>query len=405
MSETIDGSGKALAFKVRAGEVADKPSGPDFDRIMQVDARLLHHHQKEAIVADGVKGPQWRMTSDEGAHLKGTDLAPFPLGFFNVGLQADLLQCIGEAAAERGVSIDAIRIDLDNQYWFTGSFVLGTGSGHAAPSRAHLAISSDASPATVDEVIRTALMRSPAFALLRDPLSSTFALIVNGRPCELGQMRASQRQGGAKDPFLVYREPPKPLDPRGPSDLIVRTNRSETGSPQAVASATDGRFMINVAGQGRRDGGSTQAHIASWLRMAGATHFEYRADVGGGEEAPSGLALVSAAIAFCFMTQLSRYIEHQKLATGDIRLAQFSRYQVAGGTALSHGVDTHLFMNGRAPEDVQSNLVRIAAHTCYLHATLAAALPLEVTASVNGAGSRVIQAPFGNAESGARPES
>lgn len=383
MTETLENSEHPLAFKVRQGTGPIGLCGGDGDDIVQVDARLLHHHQKDAIVTEGSGGSQWRVPSDEGAHLKGSDLAPFPLGFFNAGLQADLLQRIDEVARERGVAIDAVDLELSNHYWFTGSFALGTGSGHAEQTRIHVQLASAAPPAAVRGVVDAASRRSPALALLGAPLTSTFALQVNGRQRALSAMLPSARSG-VIDPFLAYSGAPRPLAPDGQQDLIVRTDRAQDGTPVPAASSTDGRFMINVMGQGRREAADPQARIESWLQLAGATHFAYRADVAGTDSAPSGLGLLSAGIAFCFMTQLSRYVEQQKLAVGGIRLVQFNRYEIADGMARAHGVDTHLFLNGQAPDEVQANLVRVAAHTCYLHATLAAALAPAIRITLNG---------------------
>ena len=385
MSERLENSPHPLAFQVRQADAAAPLSGGgDGVGLIQVDARLLHHHQKDAIVTTGEGGSQWRMPSDEGAHLKGSDLAPFPLGFFNAGLQADLFQRIGEVARERGVAIGQVELELSNHYWFTGSFALGTGSGHAEPSRIKIAVTSQAPTSAIQAVINAAVWRSPALALLRQPLHSTFALHVNGRRRELPEQLAASTRAGVTDPFLAYAGAPKPLDAAARRDLIVRTDRSQQGTPVPAASSTDGRFMINVMGQGRRDNGGAEASIESWLQLAGATHFAYRADVAGGDSAPSGGALLAAGIAFCFMTQLSRYVEHQKLAISAIRMAQTNRLEIADGVGLAEGVDTHLFLNGQAPEEVQANLVRVAAHTCYLHATLTAALVPVIELVHNG---------------------
>jgi hypothetical protein len=51
--------------------------------VFQVEARAMTYHQKEAVVSEVIQGVAWRITSDEGAALEGTDLAFFPLGFFS----------------------------------------------------------------------------------------------------------------------------------------------------------------------------------------------------------------------------------------------------------------------------------------------------------------------------------
>ena len=119
--------------------------------------------------------------------------------------------------------------------------------------------------------------------------------------------------------------------------------------------------------------------METWLQLPGMSHFAFRSDEGGGDRAPCGLALLSAGLAFCYMTQLARYVEAMKLAVGSIRLVQFSPY--ANGSAGA--VDTHLFLHGEAPESVHTNLLSMAARTCYLHASIAAALPPVVKVIYN----------------------
>ena len=83
------------------------------------------------MVTQGADGSSWRLTSDEGKHLRGTDLAPFPLGFFNAGMQSDLYGRVRAVAATRNVALDHVEIRVANHYWLTGSFIHGTGEGHA----------------------------------------------------------------------------------------------------------------------------------------------------------------------------------------------------------------------------------------------------------------------------------
>jgi hypothetical protein len=108
--------------------------------------------------------------------------------------------------------------------------------------------------------------------------------------------------------------------------------------------------------------------------MPGASHYKLVADEGGDAAAPSGLALLSAGIAFCYMTQLSRYIENMKMNIRGVRLVQSNPYS-GGPTAAARPIDTHLFLNGEAADETHLQLLTIAARTCYLHA--AARTPTE----------------------------
>ena len=109
-----------------------------------------------------------------------------------------------------------------------------------------------------------------------------------------------------------------------------------------------------------------------------------------GDQGPCGLSLLSAGIVFCYMTQLSRYIENMKLDIRGVRVVQYTPFALEGslaaGTLAGRAlpVDTHLFLNGGAADEVFERLQKIAAITCYLHATLAAPLPPEVAVEHEG---------------------
>jgi hypothetical protein len=325
---------------------------------------------REAVVSAGDDGSAWRMLSDEGLHLKGTDLAPFPFGYFNAGLQGDLLGCIRDAAIARDIALTAVDIALDNEYWLTGSFALGTGQGHAEPTHVEINLRSTASAAAISELVDAALAASPALALLRTPLTNTFALYINGRRRKVEGVVPSPAPDVA-DPFAQYAAAPHPVGGAGPLVLIEKTARREAGAVTIAPSATTTRITRKVKGRGRLVDASGMTEIETWLELPGMSHFVFRSDEGTGDRAPTGLALLSAGLAFCYMTQLARYVESMKLAVGAIRLAQFNPYS----NGAAEAVDTHLFLNGNAPEEVQTNLLTIAARTCYLHATVAATLP------------------------------
>jgi len=57
-----------------------------------------------------------------------------------------------------------------------------------------------------------------------------------------------------------------------------------------------------------------------------------------------------------------------------VRLVQFNPY-IAGSRADVEPIDTHLFLNGEAPDETHLQLLTIAARTCYLHA--ASKTPVE----------------------------
>lgn len=134
MANQIDSS-RSLAFQVKAGNQSPLQRDLSGQDLYYVEARQMHLHQKEAITQEGEGGSIWRLPSDEGLHLHGTDLAPFPLGFFNAGLQGDLIHTLVTLALQQAIDLHEIRVELSNHYWLTGSFVMGTGQGHVEPTK------------------------------------------------------------------------------------------------------------------------------------------------------------------------------------------------------------------------------------------------------------------------------
>ena len=387
MGQTIDAYSDPLAFEILEGEQRSPLlSGKSARDVFKVEARQMAGHQKEAVVTEGAHGAAWRVTSDEGVHLKGTDLAPFPLGFFNAGLQGDLFRRIRDLASMRGLVLDAMSMRLANHYWLTGSFALGTGEGHGEPTEIQLDVQSAAPSAAIKALVEDAAAASPALALLRTPLENTFALYINGRRMSVPGMPESTAPDCA-DPYRVYSSAPRPLSTKGRTDLIEKSARRETGTPVAAPAGTSTRIVRTVHGKGEIDSAG-MAVIDTWLGMPGVSHFIFRSDESDAGAAPSGLALLSAGIAFCYMTQLSRYIEHMKFKISGVRLVQLTPFEVvsSGETTrgLAHPIDTHLFLNGEAPEETHAQLLKIAARTCYLHATAAAALEPLVKIRHNG---------------------
>lgn len=373
MNDTIDAHGDPLAFKLGQGAGSSPLRAGAGRDVLKVEARQLAHHQKEAVVTDGAQGSAWRLTSDEGLHLKGTDLAPFPLGFFNAGMQSDLHGRLQAVARARGLGLDDVRIRLVNHYWLTGSFIRGTGEGHAEPPDLDIELNSDAGDAAVEALVAAAIDASPAFALLRAPLAAnSFALYINGRRRPVEGV-ANSPAPDAADPYRAHAGAPRPLDPQGRRDLIAKTGKQEQGTPQPAAATVTGKQLRNIFGDGHPLGSAGLYATDTYLGVPGASHFSFISDEVG-DSAPSGLALLSAGIAFCYMTQLSRYIENMKMAIRGVRLVQYNPF-VAGGRAGVEPIDTHLFLNGEAPDETHLKLLTVAARTCYLHAC--AKTPLE----------------------------
>jgi hypothetical protein len=388
MTDTIDQYGDPLAFRLRQGHGRSPLLGTGRD-VIKVEARQLGGHQKEAVVTQGADGSAWRLTSDEGKHLRGTDLAPFPLGFFNAGMQSDLYGRVRALATTRNVALDQVEIRVANHYWLTGSFIHGTGEGHAEAPDIDVRIGSGASTETIKALVARAMDASPAIAFLRASLSgNTFALYINGRRRKVEGL-ADSPSADAGDPYRTYARAPRPLEPNAPRDLIEKTGQVEQGTIEPASATVTNKLVRNVLGEGKSLGRDGMYETDTWLGMPGTSHFRLASDEGSTDTAPCGLALLSAGIAFCYMTQLSRYIENMKMRIHGVRLVQLNPY-VAGTCATAEPIDTHLFLNGEAPDESHLQLLTIAARTCYLHA--ASKTPTEPNLRIIHNGSDVARA-------------
>lgn len=392
VSDSIEGSGHPLGFCFRRdGSRAGPLAGATGETILRVDARAMGAHQKEALVFEGSPGPAWRLVSDEGPYLKGSDMAPFPLGFFNSGLQADLLGRVARLIALRSLRVSAVSLELDNTFSFSGSFLKGDGKGTAEAAQVRMALEGTATEHDVRALVRNAISASPALAAMSTPLASTFALYVNGIRREVTQALPSAAQD-APDPLKTYRVPPAPLADGADLSAITSKIPRPVVATQVMPSSGS-KFELRVLGHSRLTdvaGGLTQ--VQTQLKAPPGSHFGFETDEMSlsGPAAPSGLALLSAGVSFCYMTQLLRYAEYLKYKIRAIRIVQYSPFTLQADTSGSEvggagSVDTHLFLHGDEPDEVMQRLLVMGAQTCYLHAALKAALPPKVEVRYNGA--------------------
>jgi|APFre7841882724_1041349.scaffolds.fasta_scaffold00315_5 hypothetical protein len=389
--DSIDGSGFPLAFKVRQGARAAVVAGASPARtVYRVEARKIFGHQKELVVAEGESGAAWRLTSDEGPNLKGTDLAPFPLAFWNAAMQGDFANRLWHLARAQGVDIAIERIDLANQYWFSGSFFKGTGQGTAEPVEVRVAMRSGAPAAVVQQLLDAALAASPVHAAFATPLANTFALYVNGRRVPVVRVAASA-SADEHDPYKSHGGVPRPLAGAAELQPVIDPLPMDPaeGPPRVIP--PEGKIPIPIRGTGVPDD-----HAGVWaatVHPAGpGARFRIRCDErADGQGAPSALAHAAAGIAFCYMTQLTRYIEHRGHQVRHVRMVQTLPFTLSGDAAAGtlrggvQPVDTHVFLHANEPDEVMQNLLEVAENTCYLHAALRSALPSRAVATLNGA--------------------
>lgn len=394
--ETIEGSGWPLGYKVRQGTRRPAVLGGEAARdVFVTESRPMNHFQKEAVVTEGEGGSSWRLSTDEGKHIGGADVAPFPLGFYNAGLHGDLVGRILTLARVRGMAIDDLSVELVNGYMLQGSFVRGDGIGSADPAQIDVRIASGATPADVRRLVDDAVAASPAIDTMRTAFENTFAIYINGRRRVVTTL-ANSDAPDAPDPYRTYTRPPAPLDGAGDlADLIRKTGEIEGGELPDARDGAIRKTVRQVVGVSKLIDPAGVTETDTWLRLPGVSHFTMKSDertqaYPDADRAPSGLALLSASIVFCYMTQLSRYIEHQKFDIDGVRIVQYTPYVLTGSAAdgtlagRAEPADTHLFLNGDEGDEVHERLMTIAAKTCYLHATMAAALVPVVSVTLNG---------------------
>lgn len=331
-------------------------------RRVLVDCRMLLGHQKEALVSDSASPGIWRWLSDEGKHLKGADAAPFPLGFFNAGLATELLS---HADAQTRQAFGGA-LTLINRYWMTGSFAKGDGEGHAEPPTVRVRAREPEGRTRVAEGLEGAARRSLAFRALAHQVEAAYSLTVNGRRIALTELPLSDDLPA--DPFQRHSRAAVPTGVAASAPIIRKSSMVEAGDIQLAPVGTSTRIVRNVVGQARIKGAGVDTD--TWLELPGVSHFELSAALDGpetGTTLPTGLAYLASGVAFCFMTQLSRYIEHKKFQVEGLRLSQVWDFAEAEGPSR---IATHLFLNSKDSDVRCEELMQIAVRTCYLHATL-----------------------------------
>lgn len=341
---------------------------------MRTVARALQGMQKEAVVGTGPGGVAWRMVSDEGPYLNGTDLAPFPLAFFTAGMAANYMSAIVAQLKQHDIAYRRIRSALDNRYTMTGSAVRGTMTGSALPVDLTVHVDAHADRDTLAALVAAAVDASPVSELLRAELISEFSLTVNGKRTATGRVAAlaDTIETGGDDADAVV--PADALDI--PADIIRKLESAQTvfgvdGGAGSSLSAEQDR-TLHVRGLcGLRDDGLIE--VSTQLLKPIGSVFRFLAAFGTGagaaaDRAPSGLAYLSAGIAFCYLTQIGRYAHIVKKPLDDYRLVQETRVSEPGRRGGVEPVRTHVSLRTPEGDSYGRTLVDMGEQTCFLHA-------------------------------------
>lgn len=374
--------GDPLGFRIKSGASRpDAVSGSGHGRFT-VEARAADAQQKEGVLTEGEEGSIWRLTADEGAAMNGHDIAPFPLGYLIAGVAGDLFNRLEAAGRRRGIDLAEIGIAMAHTFGSSGSFILSTATASSEAVEIDVALSGPISQADAKALLADASNASPAIAFLREPIRhSTFGLYINGRR-RLALGKPTSQAADVADPFMTYRRSPRPTGEVVDVPILQKPGIAETGETPQVPLGSSGKRLFTIAGRGAGIG-KGRFMTETWIARPGMSHFRILSDESAADAAPSALGLLSTGIAFCFLTQLHRYVEAQKLAIQSPRVVQQTDF-TAGPAARADSLDTHLFLNGEAPDDMHENLLNMAARTCFMHAAAAASIEPRVTLRLNG---------------------
>ena len=373
-----------IAFRV------DKPvAQPGFPQPRQQGAvqlltrtRALTGMQKEALVEGSADGTCWRLLCDEGPWLNGTDLAPFPLGYFATGLASCFVADILAEARAQHVPLGRLDLGVDLHFTMEGSVLRGTMAAGVDSIR----ITADCSVASADTALEALLAaalerRSVIAAALRGRLPGRFCVRVNGALVGWPGERVAELES-VPDPLLAFDEV-RPSPRKGALQPLIR--KDETAPPAVGGPA------VGLQSEQKR---SVHVHSAARLVEAGlaeigvhcvqpaGSRFVFLSDVGlrpkRPRRAPSGLIYLSAGIAFCFMTQLGRYAQIRKLPLRDYRIAQLTAFRLEG----AEPVETAVFLDSDDTAANNLEMVRMGERTCYVHTSFRE--PVEVSWRTGG---------------------
>lgn len=348
-------------------------------RSLRTSARALEGMQKEAVVSCGASGNTWRLVCDEGPYLKGTDLAPFPLGYFCAGMVSCYMRELLQLLREHKVPFGTLKLLQENRYAMNGSALAGTMTGTALPVSLQLVSDSPRKASELQALLQQAVANAPVAALLGGVCSNEFSLTHNG------ERLPTQRVASTIDSV-----PPAPagFDALAPQPaavdaaLIAKLQDAAVheGIPGGVASSLQDSQQRELHMRGScvlRDDGLLDITVDLFQPIG--SRFRFLADPDG-KRAPDGLVYLSAGIAFCFLTQVGRYCSIRKWTLQDCAVVQDSCFHPAraGQSPRMQPVVTHLFFDSALDEAAAQQLLDMSEQTCFLHAACRQPVPLQL---------------------------
>ena len=359
-------------FKVVEPQVVDAPENRKGDALRTV-VRSFSGFQKEALVRSSKTGDTWRFVSDEGPYLNGHDAACCPLAFLSVGMVASYMNEIMAYADQKKVQIRKLKLTQDNYYTMKGSMPRRTMVGGAENVELQVEIDCDLDDDQLNTFLTDATFASPLNGLMRGQLDSLFKLSKNGQ--ELSCNQATELDGALlPDPetlFDTVKAQPAELEfmrKVGPTPKKEVQGGTATGS-SSLSDEQDRRLNIGAVAVLRDDG---IKEIQQMQYSPYGTSFKLLSSEDG--RAPDANTLISAGIAFCFMTQFGRFVSMLKLDLPDYRILQdthFSLGGASGGTGKpgeADPIETHVYLQSSESDETAREMLDISEKTCFLHA-------------------------------------
>ncbi|GEQ98879.1 hypothetical protein JCM17844_25160 [Iodidimonas gelatinilytica] len=388
---SIEASNLPLAFP--AIGIDDRFSGitPGKGQIaVRCLSRAMDGMQKQALVWDSLSKTVWSLACDEGPYLNGTDLAPFPLAHFNTGLAFSLYCEIEALAAARGVQLGEFTLTLDTLYSMEGSALKGTMTGGALSPVVDISAKTDQDRPALMDLVVAAIAGSPAFALMRDVFTSEFTLKHNGKALPLNRVKAVDGDSLAR-PGDSFDHIQRDMTVTAAEDIITKLDSAQSvfGVEGGAGSSlqSEQKRQLHIRGIAHRRADGLLENKVQLFKPIGSV-FRFLGDsapgLGGTGRAPSGLAYLSAGLAFCYMTQIGRFAHIMKQNLDHYSLVQDTAFSLPGASsgsmtpASAETVRTHVHIDSSEPDDAIQNLVDMGEQTCFLHAACRTALKAKI---------------------------
>lgn len=337
---------------------------------LRTAVRALPGMQKEALLVSTGRDRAWRMLCDEGPYLNGTDLAPPPLAYFSAGMASLIADAIESFGIKSGNPLRSMEIVQDNRYTMEGSALRGTMTGGALPVEIELKAETASGRLPGSDELLAIVCKTSIGLLMSERLVDTFSLMHNQSRQAPGALSAS-----------VNDAPPEPLQL---FDRIASLQTKVPDGPVIVSKLDSTETVFDAdhgAGAAMKSEQKRELHIRSVLTLRSdglrdirvqilkpiGSVFGFVADPSTeSNRAPNGFELVSAGIAFCFMTQIGRFATITKKSIDHYSVVQDTRFDLQDSGC--EPVDTHVYIDSpESLEDVQ-HLITKSEQTCFLHA-------------------------------------